>query len=89
MPLFGSRKSIKIKGLSAQEAHDIMHELGIDHDAFANFNGLNFKDGGEFGIMDTGSDEVIIPLHGRAAQDPQRVAEILQERNPKWKIWWW
>lgn len=79
-------KKITITGADAQEAHAIMHELGINHHAFANFNGLNFKDGGEFGLMDTGSNEVTIPLHGQDARDARAVVAKLQQRNPKWKF---
>lgn len=81
-----SGPSIAIVGANADQAHDAMHALGIEHHAFHNFNGMDFVDAGEFGIMARGSNKVTIPLHGYAAKDIPGVAAKLQAYNPSWKI---
>ncbi len=86
MSWFGKKVTITVMGADAQEAHALMHEFDIEHHAFHNFNGLNFKDDGEFGLVATGSNNVTIPLHGKAAQNTQEVTNRLQARNPKWKL---
>ncbi len=84
MGLFSTK--IIVEGANAQEAHALMHEFNIEHHAFHDFNGFNFKDGGEFGLVATGSNKVTIPLHGKAAKNPQGVAGVLRGLNSGWKV---
>ena len=77
---------IVVEGASAEEAHALMHEYGIEHHAFHDFNGFDLVDAGEFGIMARGSHKVTIPLHGKAAKHPQEVANQIQVHNPGWKV---
>ena len=78
-------KKITITGTDAQEAHALMHEFGIEHHAFHDFNGLGLTEVGGM-IVERGSSEVTIPLHGKAARNPQGVVNVLRERNSNWKI---
>ncbi len=83
MGLFGTK--IVVEGASAEQAHALMHEFDIEHHAFHNANGHNFVNT-PYGLMDTGSERVEIPLHGRAARNPEAVANVLRNRNSAWKV---
>ena len=85
MGLFG-RVKIVVEGMSAEEAHSIMHQFDIEHHAFHNFNGLNLVEVGGFGLMAMGSHKVEIPLHGNAAKHPHDVVNLLRQQNPNWKV---
>ena len=76
---------IVVEGANAEEAHALMHEFDIEHHAFHDFNGLNLTEIGGM-IISQGSDKVTIPLHGRAARNPETVADVLRERNSTWKV---
>lgn len=77
---------IEVTGPHAEEAHDLFHKWDTEHHGFANFNGLNFADAGDFGIVARGSNKVIIGLHGKAAKNPQEVVNRLKASNPNWTV---
>ena len=76
---------IVVEGANAEEAHALMHEFDIEHHAFHDFNGLNLTEIDGM-IIARGSDKVEIPLHGKAARNPEGVASASRGRNSAWRV---